>query len=221
MKKIILIFAATALFLVTAHATSIVFDTFPSNTYNLNLGDDVGTAPTFIEEAAQFTAGVSGNLANVYLGLTYRGHFGSPQVLDVYLYGDASGSPDNASQNFLGVVGPPTAEFGTSNNSIFSFAVAGTVPVTSGTTYWLVLKPGGVTGDDVWNNSSPAVSGSVNFSLDDSTWQFNNAVLPAFRLTASSGSSVPDSGSTILLMLGALAPLVVLQRKFIRRPAIQ
>ena len=34
--------------------------------------------------------------------------------------------------------GTPTALFGTTNNSIVSFAIGGTVPVTIGTTCWLV-----------------------------------------------------------------------------------
>jgi hypothetical protein len=152
--------------------------------------------------------GASGNLATVDLGLTaIRGSLSA----NVYLYGDASGSPDNTNQIFLGSALFPNP------SSIVSFAVAGTVPVTLGSTYWLVLKPS--TNDyGIWNLSSPAVPGSADYSIDDSTWNtnFNGDVLPAFRLTASAPAGVPDSGSTILLMLGSVFPLLVLQRKLAR-----
>jgi len=48
----------------------------------------------------------SGNLALVDLGLTFdAGHQGP---VNVYLYGDAGGSPDNANQTLLGS-GTPSA----------------------------------------------------------------------------------------------------------------
>lgn len=219
MKKFILIFGAIALLLVTARANSIVFDTFgPGDTYSQLAGYDVGAFfLTSVETAAQFTAGTSGNLATVDLGLTYGRSPG--EFVNVYLYGDASGSPDNANQIFLGS-GTPTALFGTTTNSVVSFAVAGTVPVTMGSTYWLVLKPDPANPVlEEWNASSPAVLGVIAGSTDDSTWGGAFSVLPAFRLTASSVSSVPDSGSTLLLMLGALVPLLFFQRTLIRRQA--
>lgn len=209
MKRIILIFGATALLLVTARATSIVFNTFgPGDTYNQSSGYDVGTFfRTPVEDAAQFTAGTSGNLATVDLGLTgIRGSLSA----NVYLYGEASGSPDNTNQIFLGSALFP------SPTSILSFAVAGTVPVTLGSNYWLVLKPS--TSDyGIWNFSSPAVPGSVDYSIDDSTWVTYAAVLPAFRLTASSVSSVPDSGNTLFLLFGAVATLFVLRPRLVHR----
>ena len=44
----------------------------------------------------------------------------------------------------------------------------------------------------------------------------DNFTLPAFSLTASPSGEVPDSGDTILMMLGALVPLAILQRKLAR-----
>ena len=63
---------------------------------------------------------------------------------NVFLYHDASGLPDNANQTFLGSV-TPTAVFGTTNNTVVSLTVTGSVPVTMGNVYWLVLKPGAAT----------------------------------------------------------------------------
>ena len=217
MKKIVLIFCATVLLLVTARATSIVFNTFgPGDTYDLIAGNFVRPP---IEFAAQFTAGASGDLATVDLGLTSLVIAGP---VNAYLYGDASGSPDNSSFFFLGS-GTPTGDWTSTDNSVVSFAVAGTVPVTTGTTYWLVLKAPIAGSQDHWNTSSPAISGNVDASIDDSTWVSASGFtpfLPAFRLTASSVSSVPDSGNTLVLLFGALATLLVLRSRLVRRLAI-
>jgi hypothetical protein len=105
--------------------------------------------------------------------------------------------------------GTPTAALGTTNNSVVSFAVAGTIPVTKGTNYWLVLKPGGSSVLDLWMETS--MNGTIAHSLDDSTWHTAPLLTPAFRLT-----SVPDSGATLLLMISALAGLFILQRVALR-----
>ena len=227
MKKTILIFGATALLLVTARATSIVFDTFGAgNTYNDSLGFDVGSAVFFpdnysdIEEAAQFTAGASGDLASVDLGLTYFTGFTATPV-NVYLAGNGSSPFDPSNEIFLGS-GTPTAAYQSTNNSVVGFSVSGTVPVTIGTTYWLVLKPASATGLDVWNAAADPgpvlgvedVQGHVNGPLFTASYPF----LPAFRLTASGVSSVPDSGNTLLLFCGAVATLLVLRPKL--RPSV-
>lgn len=210
MKKIILIFGATALLLVTARGTTIVFsDLGPLDTYNQFADYEVVMNPEVLQEvAAQFTAGVSGNLATVDLGLTYQ----NAGAVNAYLYGDVGGSPDNANQTFLGS-GTPTAVFGTTNNSLVSFAVAGTIPVTMGTTYWLVLKPAGAIMLDDWNWSSPAVVGNIALSSTDLTWTAASGTLPAFRITALGAAGVPDSGATFLLLLGSVAALLVFERR--------
>jgi hypothetical protein len=140
--------------------------------------------PLAYGEAAQFTAAASGNLTSVALGLTYYPGFTALPV-NVYLYGDAGGSPDNANQIFLGSA-TPTDVYATTNNSVVSFAVPGIVPVTMGSTYWLVLKPTAGNEADYWNSASPTVSGMEDQSSNDSTWYFAYAFLPAFRLTAAS-----------------------------------
>ena len=78
--------------------------------------------------------------------------------------------------------------------------------MTMGTAYFLVLKPGTAGMHDTWNNSDPAAFGNgAYFSTDDSTWNFNEQQLPAFRLTV---ASTPDSGSTFGLLGLALVALV-------------
>ena len=143
------------------------------------------------EIAAQFTAGASGNLANVALGLTYRlGTDPAFRAVNVFLYGDASGSPDNANQTLLGSSTPIALFDGVTNNSVVSFSVAGTVPVTMGSLYYLVLKPTSLGTTDAWMLSSPIVTGAAFASFNDSTWaEGNSHILPAFRSYGGLGSS--------------------------------
>ena len=217
MKKILVVLSVSV-FAYTAKANTIVFNTLgPGDTYDQNLAYSVVASPgVLIEIAAQFTALASGNLASVDLGLTHGATQGGP--VNAYLYGNATGSPDNANQTLLGS-GTPNGSFGATNNSLVSITVAGSVPVTMGTTYWLVLKPGPTTTGDGWNYSSPGVAGRVDDSTDNSTWSLTGTTLPAFRLTASSGVGAPDSGSTLLLMLGSGMALLCYQRIFQRRQA--
>jgi hypothetical protein len=200
-------FSITALLIafypVQAQANTIVFNTLgPGDTYVANSGvavGNVGGLGTLLEEAAQFTAMASGNLATVDLGLTGT----ATGAVNVFLYADSAGSPNNAIQTFLGS-GTPTAAFGTTNNSLVSFTVAGTVPVVMGTNYWLVLKPANVnvSVEASWMLSL-ATAGSVKVSFDDSTWLDQPPTLPAFRITAQ-GAAVPDGSSStwVLLLLG-------------------
>ena len=163
------------------------------------------------EVAAQFLAGASGNLATVDLGLTYT----VQGAVNVYLYGNASGLP-GTNLGLLGS-GTPTAALGTTSSNLVSFAVAGTIPVTMGTTYWLVLKPTNTSMADAWNLSSPAVPRWVGVSFNDSTWAAFVETLPAFRITAQGAAGAPDSGDTILLLLGSATALFVLQRMLPRQ----
>ena len=212
MKELLIILTSVVL-VAAARADTTVFDTFgPGDTYNAGLAYQIGGGANNEEIAAQFTAGASGNLANVALGLTYfLGTDPAFRAVNVFLYGDASGSPDNANQTLLGSTTPIALFDGVTNNSVVSFSVAGTVPVTMGSLYYVVLKPTSLGTTDAWMLSSPIVTGAAFASFNDSTWaEGNSHTLPAFRLTVA--SAVPDSGHGILLMLGAIAALFVFQR---------
>ena len=129
----------------------------------------------------------------------------APGAVNAFLYGDAADLPNNAIQTFLGS-GIASAEFGTTDNSLVSFTVAGNVPVTKGSVYWLVLKPADVNVSDAWNTSNSSGPGNMAASSDDSTWELIDDALPAFRITAKGGAAVPDASSTwTLLALGMAA----------------
>jgi hypothetical protein len=177
----------------TAAHADIVFNTLgPGNTYVSGSAFTIrgSSAGGLFESAAQFTAAAGGQLSEIDLGLTLN----PGGAVDVYLYGDAGGSPDNLSQILLGTV-TPTQAFGTTNNSIVSLVPSGTVTVNQGSTYWLVLKPDSGTTWDAWNRSS-GVTGLENVSTDDVNWNFQATTLAAFQVVA-----VPEPGSAVLSAL--------------------
>lgn len=206
MKKLLLV-VGSAFFALAVQANTIVFDDLgPGGTYDPSHGYDIGQfgdidLPNI---GARFTAGATGSLATIDIALTRAGFQG---IVNVFLYGDAGGSPNDANQTFLTRLSP-AATFGTSNNSLASFTVTGNVSVTEGSAYWLVLKPASGHGGGVWNYSLSTL-GTVG--RDYFGWTtFADSALPGFRITA--GSAVPDSGNTFLLLLGSVAILIVLKR---------
>jgi hypothetical protein len=215
MKGMLLVLGVIALPF-TAHGNSLVFNTFGPGIYYQSNAWEVsasGNADGLVETAAQFTAMTSGDLATIELGLTYVGN--SPDPVDVFLYGDSNGSPATN----LGLLGSgtPSAQDGPNVNSVVSFAVTGTFPVTMGTNYWLVMKAGTPPMPalgDAWN-WSPSATGLVDQSKDDSTW-FRGASahpdaipMPAFRLTA---TEVPEPGTLPLIGAGLVGLSIVRKR---------
>lgn len=179
-------------------AAATVFNTLgPGNTYQQNAGYTVAGPASSIgntfEPAAQFTALAGGDLSEIDLGLTTR----DGGSVDVYLYGDAGGSPDNLSQILLGTV-TPTQAFGTTNNTITPLFLLNGPSVTAGTAYWLVLKPASDLTRDVWNQSL-GFAGMQDISTDDSTWLQANSTLAAFEIT-----SVPEVSPIAMMVLTAI-----------------
>ena len=209
MKKFLLVLGIIGL-AVTARCNSILYsDLGPGGTY-----DQINAYPFFkatlssLDLAAQFTPSASGNIGRVDVGLTYD----IQGPVNVYLFGDASGSPDNANQTLLGS-GTPSAAYGTTNNSFVSFSVPGSIPVTIGTNYWLVVKCTTAITEESWHWSSPQVVGPAAFSADNFPWVVGTTqILPAFRLSTAAVSA-PDSGNTLLLLLGSIVALFGAKRR--------
>ena len=215
MNKIGLVLASVSC-AVTAQAITIFDDFNTGNTYQPNLGYTIGGPQSIDAVAAPFTAAATGFLSTVDLGLTYPPNTQAGQI-SAFLYADLAGTPNNASQIFLGS-GTPTAVFNTTNNSVVSFNVAGTAPVIMGTNYWLVLKIADPDSQwDVWMFNSIGATGDVQRSGDGTNWLSIGETLPAFRLLASelppgqTGNGVPDSGGTFAMLAGAVTVLVTLR----------
>ena len=215
MKKLLLALSS-AVFALAAQGSTIAYSNLgPGDTYNQLHGDGIFNNGQLNQGwAMQFTAGATGNIATVDLGLTF-GESDNPAPVNVFLYGNLPGvpadSPDNAMQTFLGMA-TPTARFTTTNNSIVTLNVAGIVPLTSGTKYWLGLLP---TSADVqvWNQADPEVDSLVAFTNDGgATWFPSISPLSAFRITVNA-AGVPDSGGTIVLMLCGIGMLIAFRSK--------
>jgi hypothetical protein len=214
MKKFALTLASISIGL-TANAITIFDDFGAGNTYYQIDGWTLVTAgggPANV--AAQFVAGGTGLLTTVDLGVTYI----QQGAVSAFLYADAGGTPDNTNQIFLGT-GTPTGQFLTTDNNVLSLSVGGTVPVTMGTTYWLVLKIANSSFEwDLWNFNTVGARGPVDYSIDHSNWNSfgSNTFFPAFRLTASgpsgNGNGVPDSGGTLAMLGGSVALLFAFHR---------
>ncbi len=193
-------------------ANTIVFDTLgPGNTYNQTSGFQVlGSSVGLREAAAEFATIASVNGAwKIELGLTKIPNTSGGPV-DVFLYGNAAGVPDNTDQTFLGTV-TPTQFFGTTNNSLVSLTVMG-VPLIQALNQWIVLKPGAADTHDIWNDSATSTFCCSGVSADDVHWVINSpgSFTQAFRITAI--TAVPDSGGSLLIMLGSVAALLMVQR---------
>jgi hypothetical protein len=192
----------------SAHADTVVFDSFgPGNTYEISSFFYVGKAgssPT--EQAAQFTAQASGFLSTVELGLTRPSGHPSTAV-NVFLYGDLNGSPDNSNQIFLGSA-DPAGTANQTNNSVATVDVLSQVFVSLDSIYWLVLKPATPDGLTFWNFSNTTL-GQMRVSGDDSTWETEgDPRIAAFRINA-----VPEPNSTVLLSIGLAVSLLLMSRR--------
>jgi hypothetical protein len=191
-------------------ANTSVFDTLgPGNTYNQTSGlQIIGSSAGLREAAAEFAPMTDVNGAwKIDLGLT-KIPMTSGGSVDVFLYGNAAGSPDNTDQTLLGSV-TPTQFFGTTNNSLVSLTVGG-VPLVQGKNYWLVLKPAAADTHDIWNDSVTSTFCCFAASADDSHWAVSSpgSFTEAFRIT-----TVPDSGSTLMLLMTALAAIGGIARR--------
>ena len=188
----------------TAHADTVAFNSFgPGNTYDggsVYYVGKAGSSPT--EQAAQFISQASGFLSTVELALTYPSNH-PPEPVNVFLYNDLNGSPDNSSQIFLGAV-DPVAVFNPSNNhAVATLTVTSQVFVSLDSMYWLVLKPADPNGLTFWNFSTDTL-GQMRVSGDDSTWEpESESRIAAFRVNV-----VPEPGSMTLLSVGLAISLL-------------
>lgn len=199
-----------------ANADTIVYDTFgPGNTYDGDGGYSIGNGSNGPNSnvAAGFTSNTTGFLSTVVFGVTF---IGLPEPMNVVFYTDNAGSPNTANQTLLGQVTPTTAFGPAQNNSVVTLVVAGNVALTIGTAYWIGLLPVNPTENEVWNSSLPATIGPVALGANGSYSDIGITGQPAFRVTARTGNGVPETGSTLVLLLGAVGMLAALRSAALR-----
>ena len=146
-----------------AHADVAFNNLSPGDLYDANNGFLVG-GPTAIVPAFQFVSGASGSINRVVLPMQYFS--GVSSEFNIEVFSDAGGVPGNN----LGVLGRVHGvQFGTSPPPPVQLMPTGTVALTSGTTYWLVVR-----------------------SIGDSfgSWHVNDHGEQGLRASQSSGSQI-------------------------------
>lgn len=196
--------------LAPAQGNNIVFSTLgPSDSFNTLSSWAVHAGDRSHSVAAQFTAGSTGNLVRVDLGMRFSSSFG-PGIFNAYLYNDVGGAPDPTNPMFLS-----SGSFFGTFDALVPLAISGNVPVTQGSTYWLALQPGSADAWVFWDFSLPLLLGPIDISSNDGASWFSAGTseeMPAFRLIAAT-SSVPDSGSSAAIFAGSFVTLLTLRRR--------
>jgi hypothetical protein len=215
MKKIILIFGALFTILLVgvpagASATTITFESLANPGTGLT-----NHGSLYVESGFQFSTTAFYSTWNTgdqsYPGSTalFENSRTSTTTLSQVGGGDFSIVSISLAPLYFDVTSPQSVTF------------TGILPggLTTTETFLLPGTNGSSTSETLFPFTNPLFSDvtAVQFSQNsafNAGYQFDN-------VTVSALSSVPDSGSTILLMLGALVPLLFLQRKLIRRQVTQ
>jgi len=192
-----------------AQANSIVFSTFgPSDSFDTTASWAVHAGDRSHSVAAQFTAGSTGNLVRIDLGMRFSSSFGAG-IFNAYLYNDIGGAPDAINPIFLS-----SGSFFGTFDALVSLPISGNVPITQGSTYWLALQPGSADAWVFWDFSLPLLLGPIDISSDDGASWFSAGTseeIPAFRLIAAM-PGVPESSSSAAIFAGSFVILVSLRR---------
>lgn len=213
--------AATCLFLIwaspSAFATAFFSDFGPGGTYGAGGGYSISGSNawnlTYSAWGAQFTSSSSGTVTQIDLALTNNAGSGN---VNVYLYGDSSGSPASSAIGSWTVAA--AGQFGSTNNTVVTIPGISGVNLVAGTSYWLLLAPVDAGGSlfDAWNvNSlSPLALGNlVGFSdptqiTSSPSQTVSDQTLPTFDVlgTADAVSAIPLP-ATLPLFAGGIGAL--------------
>jgi hypothetical protein len=193
-----------------AMADTVVFNNFDvGHGYNCCTGGTISgpsSAPGWIIQANQFTAGASGSVSEIDVAIGY-------------VTGRVNGATISLWTNNAGVPGAQLGSWNITSLPAFggccSFsAITGIsgVSVTSGQQYFLEASAPGDTWD-AWNWNSIGDTGLVDFSFDGGVnWnQAQGATRYTFEIFA--GAGVPEPGTFLMLGSGVLAVAGAFRRK--------